>query len=220
MRATTLAVAGQKPAIVAALRRFQKLYPPARFSHVYFVIGGFVGSTAQPPGLLIGADQNADGPEVNTSELSLTQRNRGGAVTDVPYLVVHELIHNNQQPYGGTLLSAAIREGMADFIARLVTGNLGPDTRLHTYGNAHEQEMWQKFKPEMLAASTKNWLYNPNQETPTRPCDLGYYVGYKICQAYYDHAADKNLAVTDLLAADDFPAFLQQSGYEATLAQR
>lgn len=191
-----------------------------RFSHIYFVVGGFAGSTAQPPGLLIGADQTANGPGVDTAELFLVQRNRCAAVADVPSLVTHELIHNNQQPDGGTLLSAAIREGMADFIAELVTGSLGPDARLHTYGNAHEREVWLAFKREMWAPATKNWLYNPSQETPTQPCDLGYYVGYKICQAYYARTANKQQAVADMLAADDFPAFLQQSGYEAALAKQ
>jgi hypothetical protein len=219
VRPTTLSVAGQKPRIVAALRRLQQFYPPVRFSNIYFVMGGFAGSTAQPPGLLIGADQLANGPDVDTAELSLVQRNRCAAVADMPYLVTHELIHNNQQPYGGTLLSAAIREGMADFIAELVTGSLGTDARLHTYGNAHERELWQAFKSEMRAPITKNWLYNPSQETPTRPCDLGYYVGYKICQAYYARATDKQQAVADMLTADDFDVFLRQSGYEATLAR-
>jgi hypothetical protein len=220
VRPTTLAIAGQKPRIVAALRRLQKLYPPVRFSHIYFVIGGFAGSTAQPPGLLIGADQTANGLGVDTAELSLVQRNRCAAVADMPYLVTHELIHNNQQPPDGTLLSAAIREGMADFIAELVTGSLGTDARLHMYGEAHERELWLAFKREMQTPVIKNWLYNPSQETPARPCDLGYYVGYKICQAYYVSTVDKQQAVANMLAVDDFPAFLQQSGYEAALARQ
>jgi uncharacterized protein YjaZ len=191
-----------------------------RFNNIYFLMGGFAGSTAQPPGLLIGADQTANGSGVDTAELSLVQRNRCAAVADMPYLVTHELIHNNQQPYGGTLLSAAIREGMADFIAELVTGSLGTNARLHAYGNAHEHALWQAFRREMQAPATKNWLYNTVQETSSRPCDLGYYIGYKICQAYYKRAVDKQRAVADMLAVGDYPAFLQQSGYETALASR
>lgn len=62
VRQTTLAIADQKPQIQAAFRRLQALYPPVRFFPIYFVVGGFAGSTAQPPGLLIGADQTANGP--------------------------------------------------------------------------------------------------------------------------------------------------------------
>jgi uncharacterized protein YjaZ len=178
-------------------------------------VGGFAGSTAQEPGLLIGVDQKACDPGVDDSELTLVQRNRCASATELPGLIVHELIHNNQQPQDGTLLSAAIREGMADFVAELVTGSLGSNARLHRYGNAHEQELWTAFARDMGGANTKNWLANPAQETVEKPCDLGYYVGYKICQAYYTQAADGNRALAELLQTKDFPALLQRSGYAA-----
>jgi hypothetical protein len=215
VRPTMLAIAAQKPQILAAFRRLQKLYPPVRFSPIYFVVGGFAGSTAQAPGLLIGADQTANGPGVDTSELSLVQRNRCGPVSNLPNLVTHEMIHNVQQPSDGTLLSAAIREGMADFVAELVLGALGTNARLHPYGNAHEGELWQAFEREMLGPNTANWLANPGQETPDRPCDLGYYVGYKICQAFYEKTSDKPKALVALLTAKDYPGLLAQSGYAA-----
>ncbi|WP_375437167.1 DUF2268 domain-containing putative Zn-dependent protease [uncultured Hymenobacter sp.] len=214
VRQTTQAIAEQKPQILAAFRRLQELYPPVRFQPIYFVVGGFAGSTAQEPGLLIGADQTANGPGVDTSELSLVQRNRCGPVTNLPNLVTHEMIHNVQQRSDGTLLSAAIREGMADFVAELVTGALGNNARLHVYGNAHEQQLWLAFQLEMDGTTTKNWLANSDQETPEKPCDLGYYVGYKICQSYYARATNKKQALADMLTTKNFKAFLLQSGYE------
>jgi hypothetical protein len=219
VRQTTLAVADQKPRIQAAFRRLQALYPPARFNSIYFLVGGFAGSTAQEPGLLIGADQTANGPGVDTSELTLVQRNRCGPIINMPNLVTHELIHNIQQPQDGTLLSAAIREGMADFVAELVNSSLGNNARLHTYGNAHEQELWVAFQADMLGTNTKNWLANPGQETPEKPCDLGYYVGYKICQAFYEKAPDKRKALKTMLTTANFKSFLQQSGYAAEWAR-
>jgi hypothetical protein len=217
-RQTMLSVADQKPHIVAALRRLQQLYPPVRFKPIYFLVGGFAGSTAQSVGLLIGADQDANGPGVDTSELSLVQRNRCSPVTNMPALVTHEIIHNTQQPHDGTLLSGAIREGMADFVAELVTGHPGTNARLHVYGNAHERELWQAFAQEMSGNNPQNWLANSKQETPEKPCDLGYYVGYKICQAYYDKATNKKQAVTKMLTTRDFKAFLAQSGYERKMS--
>ena len=65
----------------------------------------------------------------------------------------------------------------------------------------------------MGGRDTKNGVANPEQETPEKPCDLGYYVGYKICQAYYEQAAAKKRAVADLLPATDFAALLDRSGY-------
>jgi hypothetical protein len=206
-RQTMQSVAEQKPQIRAAFRQ------------LHFLVGGFAGSTAQPPGLLVEVD-GINGPGVDTSELSLVQRNRSAPVTLLPALVIHEMIHNTQQPMDGTLLSGVIREGMADFVAELVTGHPGTNARLHVYGNAHERELWQAFQPVMLGTNPAHWLVNSKEETPEKPCDLGYYVGYKICQAYYDKATDKRQAVAAMLTTKDFKAFLAQSGYEQKMSAR
>ena len=220
IRSTSLAITGQKPGILAAFQRLQQLYPPVRFNEVYFLVGGFAGSTAQPAGLLIEADQTACGPGVDTSELTLVQRNRCGSVTDLPAVITHEMVHNVQQPHDGTLLGGVIREGMADFVAELVTGQPGGNARLHLYGNAHERKLWSQFVPEMHGRDPRNWLANSKQETAERPCDLGYYVGYRICQAYYEQAPDKRLALAELLETKDFKGLLDRSGYAAKMSSR
>ena len=216
-RQTMRSAAEQKPRIMMVLQRLQQLYPPVRFNPVYLLVGGFAGSTAQPAGLLVEVD-GAKGPGVDTAELSLVQRNRSGPVTLLPALIIHEMIHNTQQPLDGTLLSGVIREGMADFVAELVTGHPGTNARLHVYGNAHKRELWQAFRPVMLGNNPQHWLVNSHEETPDKPCDLGYYVGYKICQAYYNKATDKRQAVTTMLTTRDFQAFLAQSGYEQKMS--
>jgi hypothetical protein len=220
IQSTTLAIAAEKPRIIAAFRRFQQLYPAVRFQPIYFVVGGWTsGGTVSEAGLLIGADQTANGPGVDTSELTLVQRNRCEPVATLPALMVHELVHRNQGPQDGTLLSYALNEGMADFVAELVTGHI-PNARLHPYGNAHEHELWAAFQGEMLGTDSHNWIANGRQETPTKPCDLGYYVGYRIVQAYYQQQVDKPRALAHILTLHDARAFLAESGYETTLAQR
>lgn len=220
IEATTRAIAGEKPKIVAAFRHFQELYPAVLFQHIYFVVGGWSsGGTVSDAGLLIGADQTANGPGVNTTELSLLQRNRCELVTNMPSLMVHELVHRNQGPQDATLLSYALNEGMADFVAELVTGHI-TNARLHPYGNAHEKELWGAFRQEMLGTDSRNWIANSRQETPEKPCDLGYYVGYRIVQAYYQQNPDKKQALAEILSIKDPRAFLAQSGYEAALSQR
>ncbi|MDO7850043.1 gliding motility protein GldB-related protein [Hymenobacter convexus] len=220
IRPTTLAIASEKPKIVAAFRHFQELYPAVRFQNIYFVVGGWVsGGTVSDAGLLIGADQTANGPGVNTSELSLVQRNRCAPVAEMPSLMVHELVHRNQGPQDGTLLSYALNEGMADFVAELVTGHI-TNARLHPYGNAHEKQLWADFQKEMLGTNPDNWMANGNQETPEKPCDLGYYVGYRIVQAYYKQATDKKQALADILSIRDAKAFLARSRYAEVVAGR
>lgn len=68
----------------------------------------------------------------------------------------------------------------------------------------------------MLQDDFSNWLYNGASFTGEKPADLGYYVGFKICEAYYDKTADKKAAIEDILAIKDGPdalRFLQESGY-------
>ena len=213
------AVAAQNPQVLAAFRRLQELYPPVRFSPIYFLVGGFRGSTAQRMGLLIGVEYLVDGPGVDTSELSLVERRRCVPVAAIPAMVTHEMIHNTQQPADGTLLSYAIREGMGDLVAELVVGVPGTNARLQAYGQAHEAQLWRAFRQEMNGKDASNWLANPQQETVEKPCDLGYYIGYKICQAYYNKATDKKQAVAAYAANQGFSGLPKAKWLRATMAR-
>jgi hypothetical protein len=46
-----------------------------------------------------------------------------------------------------------------------------------------------------------------------RTADLGYFVGYRIAESYYNTAADKRKAVQDILTMTDFAEILRKSGY-------
>lgn len=221
IRNTTLRAAALRPQILANLKGLRELYPQARFPDIYFLIGGYrSGGTVSPAGLLIGIDQAANGPAVNVSELTLVQRNRCAWVEDLPLIVTHELIHSLQKESDGTLLHMAINEGMADFIAGLVTHTQGANARLFAYGESHEQELWHEFSKAMAGKDFSHWIANGREETVERPCDLGYFLGYKICEAYYQQASDKKQAVSDMLNLTDAPAFLAKSGYGEKLLQK
>ena len=128
--------------------------------------------------------------------------------------MVHELIHVEQQTtYSNTLLARAINEGAADFITQLALG-YNINSRIHAYGNAHEQELWNKFKSQMETDDSSEWLYNGEDEKTGKPGDLGYYMGFKICEAYYNRSADKKKAVSDILTIQDFKKFLEESRYD------
>ncbi|QIX61345.1 DUF2268 domain-containing protein [Hymenobacter sp. BT18] len=214
IRPTTLALEGMKPRVLGYFQRLKALYPAATFSDVYFLIGGYnSGGTVSRTGLLLGTDQSAGGAGVKTAELSMVQRNRLGPIEELPIVVVHEMIHNIQLDGNGTLLHAAINEGMADFLAGLVSETKGANPRLFTYGDAHEKQLWAEFEKEMGGKDWSHWIANSQEETAERPCDLGYYIGYKICEAYYEQAPDKKQAVADMLNLKDATAFLAKSGY-------
>jgi len=221
IRPNTEQVAAMKKQIRAGFIKLKELYPPARFPNVYFMIGRFnAGGTVSGNGMLISVDMEARSADTPLKELTLWERNNLGSLEELPTIVAHEHIHSIQKkPRGRTLLEGAIHEGMADFLAELITGK-NPNARLLTYGNLHEKEVWAAFQQEMAGNSWRNWIANGDQETAEKPADLGYYVGYKICQAYYEEMPDKKQAIYDMLNVEDYLAFLEKSRYAEKLALR
>jgi hypothetical protein len=214
IRESTLKVDSMKEPVRQSFRKLKALYDDAVFPPVYFLIGCMnSGGTLTDDGLLIGTEMYGRTAATPEEELSDFHKQVLKPVTLIPHIVAHELIHY-QQKYpeeGGTLLSEAIKEGSADFIAERISG-AHINTHLHAYGNPRERELWEEFKREMSGRSVDNWLYNGSRAR-SRPADLGYYIGYKICESYYQNAADKKRAVKDILEIRDFGQFLQASKY-------
>ena len=45
------------------------------------------------------------------------------------------------------------------------------------------------------------------------PPDLGYYIGYKVCQSLYEISPEKGAALKAIIAMKDPKAIIEQSGY-------
>ena len=213
IRNNTLQVEQLKPQMIASFVKFKEIYPPARFSDVTFVIGNWTsGGTASNNGMLIGTDQLSKTDDVPVDELNLWEKNNFQPLQNLPHIIAHELIHFNQDGLGQdtTLLSAALKEGMADFFAELTSGKTS-NQRLHVWVKGKEKQVWDDFKKEMWLNRSKNWIANAMQETADHPADLGYWVGYMICKAYYENAADKKQAAWDILNIQDYKAFYEKS---------
>jgi hypothetical protein len=192
------------------------LYEDAVFPDVYFLVGRMSsGGTLSKRALLIGAEMYGKTPNMPVEELGDWHRQVLAPVEGVPHIVAHELIHYQQRKMvaSNTLLAKCIREGSADFLAELISGK-HINNHLHVYGNPNEKQLWQEFKKSMLGTDNLRWLYN-GPMSKDRPGDLGYYMGYKISEAYYNKAADKRQAVRGILEIKDFEQFLKDSGYEA-----
>ena len=214
IRQNTFAVDKQKPKMIASFRKFKQIYPEAIFSNVYFVMGAFTsGGTVSEKGLLIGLDQSAGTPDVPVEELSLWQRNNLSKVNTIPYLIAHELVHFNQDGLESdtTLLRSVLIEGMADFIGELISGKPANE-RLHIWAKGKEKQVWDDFRKEMYLNKARNWIANSDQETADKPADLGYWIGYQICKAYYNNSSDKSKAVHDILNIKDYKEFYEKSG--------
>ena len=214
IRESTLRVSSLKEPMRASFRKLKSLYDDAVFPDVYFLIGCMnSGGTTADAGLLIGTEMYGRTPNMPEEELDDWLRQVLKPVDLIPHIVAHELVHYQQKyPEGErTLLRESIKEGSADFIAELISGK-NINTHLHDYGNPRERELWTEFKREMNGTNLNDWLYN-GSAAKGRPADLGYYIGYKICEAYYQAARDKKQAVKDILEIKDFNQFLKDSQY-------
>lgn len=219
IRPNTLAIKNNIPQFEKAIRNFKKRYKHFRQPNLYFTIGCLnSGGTTDREKLLIGAEIATANAQTNATELNPWLQNVFKDLNGVLFLVVHEMVHTQQADdvQNGTLLARSIMEGAADFIAELLLEQ--PLTTPYArYGNAHEKELWQKFQQEMNGTDLQHWLYNGNN-APGGNADLGYYMGYVICKAYYQNSGNKRKALKEIIQLNYLDnkavsAFLEKSGY-------
>lgn len=178
----------------AAYSALKYWYPNAKFPPVYFVYGMFIsGGTSNKDGLIIGTEviKNLDG---------------------FLALVSHELIHFQQNVEGEqTLLKQSLLEGGADFIGELISGENINSSRFE-YGEKHLDKLCKEFVTKLKGDDYQDWLYGTSKKDD-RPNDLGYWIGYKIVEAYFNKQEDPKKAIYDIINIKDPMLFLKQSGF-------
>lgn len=222
IRHETQQIQSHKGEIISALKTFKELYPPAVFTNITFIIGslntgGVVLSNGQ---IVIAAEMFSKTEEAEIEAFSHWVRSNLQTPEQLPAIIIHELVHLQQRQYaidndlpigGRTLLDRALLEGGADFITYLVLDNF-LNEELLAYGNSREKELWDKFQQNMNQRDLSKWLYNGNVASD-QPADLGYYIGFKIAQYYYQHSNDKQEAIREIIRMKDGQQFLNESGY-------
>lgn len=181
--------------IVSYYTDFEKMYPEAVYPPTYFVIGAFnSGGTSKESGLIIGVE---------------TQQ----SIRSIPALVAHELVHYNQNypREKNTLLAQSIIEGSAEFVSELFTDS-PKNGKNFQYGRLNEKALCEEFVKIMNDTKYHGWLYGVNAPEG-RPRDLGYWIGYEICKAYYSKLENKSQALTEILNIEDFRSFLEKSEF-------
>jgi hypothetical protein len=226
IRVNTKQIEKLKPVIIQRFVDQKKLYPAFQFPDTYFTIGYFnSGGTSLNNGLFIGMEINCALDNANFQEWGESSwlQNLNFSLDDLINMVTHEAVHA-QQPWvkldldlnKTSLLSHAIIEGGAAFVTDLVNKPeirpVDSNKRAYEYGKNNEKEVWEAFKQDMLTTNWEKWLYS--QATEDFPKDMGYIVGYKICESYYDNAKDKKQAIKDIIEVTDFENFLMKSKYE------
>ncbi|MCD9616165.1 DUF2268 domain-containing putative Zn-dependent protease [Chryseobacterium gleum] len=178
-------------AVYSALKYW---YPQAKFPPIYFVYGRFnTGGTFSKDGIMIGTEtlQNLDG---------------------ITGLVSHEMIHFQQDIKGtDNLLKYSLSEGSADFISELVSGETN-NSPFYKYGEVNADKLYKEFVTVLKKKDPTDWLYGTTKKDD-RPNDLGYWMGYKISEAYFNKQSDKHKAIYDILHIQNPLLFLKESGF-------
>ncbi|MCO4747831.1 MAG: hypothetical protein KC912_23750 [Proteobacteria bacterium] len=215
-----------EPQVQDVWDRFVAHYPDARSSEVTIVVGRFTsGGFIADPGVLVGLELFGRTPDLDTSRWPQWLKDGMLPMSELEPLIVHELVHWQQVDvapdgtargfHGGQdRLAQVIREGAADFVAEMLCGrHTNPVQK--AYGLEHEAALWAEFHPERHARGAGRWLYAKSPD-PEVPKDLGYFIGYRIVQAYYAQAEDPQQALREILSFDDAEQLLIDSGYSPT----
>lgn len=199
----------------AALRKFAALYPEMKYRPVTIVVGRDrpVGVTDSKDGYII----------IGLEALCMADWMNPDPEERFVHVLAHEYAHL-QQPSSmndddhPTVLQAALVEGTAEFVAELVSGDMGYH-RFDTWPKGREKAIEAQFVPDEDKTDLSKWFYNVTDVNtgfakPDWPGDLGYWVGYRIVKSYYERAADKRAALRDILQMTDPHAFLAASGWQ------
>lgn len=205
IRPNTKKVAGLYPAIDANIQKLKQAYPGLKPATIYFSVGAFrAGGTIQGNKVLIGSELSLADKTTVVSELPAWRQpfyETQHPIKELPLLCTHEYIHTQQKPLVYNLLSMCLYEGVAEFISCQVTGTKS-DAPAIEFGKANQQAVVNKFVNDLfIMTNNDNWMWGENgNELKVR--DLGYYIGYEICERYYRQSKDKKIAIQELIELD------------------
>ncbi len=207
IRARTINSNVYKDTIIDYINRLYAIYPKLKPSTVYFAFGVFrSGGTYYKNSVLLGAEFLFATQNSPISELPA--RNQRGikenAPVDIPLTALHEYIHTQQKQnwVEGDIIIRCVAEGVAEFISTLLTNKpLSPSV---AFGKKNKDIVVKKYMEEIFQNNkVGNWLWNKN-ENELIVNDLGYYIGYEICESYYNKSKDKQKAIKELIELDYF----------------
>lgn len=190
----------------AAFARLKEVIPDIVYPPTYFLVGTLDGvASGSPVGQLMTVDRWTIPIENKTS------------------ILVHELAHFQQAmaigpaKYGAlygpelNLLGICIREGIAEFFSHQVTGKITQEAALD-FTLEHEGALWQRFSGQLQSEELGEWTFGERKD-PDQPKLVGYAIGFRIAQSYYNQATNKDTALREMLSVIDYPGFLAKSGY-------
>jgi hypothetical protein len=225
IRENTLKAKGFAKDIEIEINKVKNSYPGLKPAGIFFTIGAFrTGGTTLNGMVLIGSEIAMADKNVITKEFPGTFGHlkpffETDPIKNVVFGNVHEYIHTQQKTtIGDNLLAQSVLEGVAEFVTVTATGKRSVAPAI-SYGKENTERVREVFTTHMFNSFTGYWLYS-NAENEFKVRDLGYYVGYAICESYYEKAIDKKQAIKEMIELEynneiELQKFTDKSGYFA-----
>ena len=205
LKPNTLSAKDIFPKIESNIKKLNSIYPNLKYYPIYFSVGAFgTNGTILNGTVLIGTELSLTDSTTNIDELPEWRKNYykvNNPRKDLPLLCTHEYVHTQQKDMVYNLLSQCLYEGVAEFVSCKATGEKSTAPAIE-YGKANTKIVMDKYIVDMFTGhKNSNWLWGDNtNELKVR--DLGYYIGYEICERYYNLSKDKLKGIKELIELD------------------
>jgi len=205
-RGCTAALPRVRERVEVALRNLVRLYPQARTPPVTIAVGR---------GKPVGVGSPVTGLQIGLEALCSAEWMNPNVEDRFVHVIAHEYAHLQQvrelvDDEHPTVLERSLTEGAAEFVAALTSGKTGY-AHFDALTKGREREIETAFVADVDQTELSRWVDNSTMEKGN---DLGYWVGYRICKAYYRRATDKRQALREILELSDPHAFLAKSGWQ------
>lgn len=192
--------------------------------------------------VVIGADNSGgtagEGMQVLGLEvLCRTSKDRAAFDAQLRKFFAHETVHTLQgrgDDDDNYLLRQTMVEGVADYIASLVTGR-PPSAERDAWARPKEAELFQIFAKDVaevrrleadpadttreIMTILRRWHANAGSPPEGWPGELGYWMGRRIAESYVARASDKRVAIDALVDMKDVDAVIAGSDYADLLVR-
>lgn len=178
-----------------------------------------------PPSYLLVADHKGIGQASKYGQLISIEKKCVDDYEVLKNLMIHELTHFQQAKSMGmakyvgvyqkkeNMLDIILREGGAEFITYKLVRNKAEQFKRLKYYEENEKTLWKRFLADIKTQDKNYWITVP-EESNGDPGMAGYSIGYKIIEAYYNQAKNKDKALEDILKLEDPVLMFKISNYK------
>jgi len=209
------------------IQKLEAVYPNLKPAKIYFTMGCMrTNGTTRDSLVLIGSELAMADKQTDISEFEggtkewLETFFHSNPIDNLVLLNVHEYVHTQQEPQVNNLLSIAIREGVAEFVSTLAMDMPSASPAIN-FGKKNAQVVREKFELEMFYLNNQPKWFWSNDPNDFGVRDLGYYVGYQMCENYYEQAENKKEAIKRMIGLDytnelEVEGFVKETDYFST----